>query len=62
MHARNHSDVSAAVLIGGFMWYVIQTSTGREEKIKQECEQRISKDVLSHCVLPLYEEKIKYKG
>ena len=44
------------------MWYVIQTSTGREEKIKQECEQRISKDVLSHCVLPLYEEKIKYKG
>ncbi len=37
------------------MWYVIQTSTGREEKIKQECEQRISKDVLSHCVLPLYE-------
>ena len=31
-------------------------------KIKQECEQRISKDVLSHCVLPLYEEKIKYKG
>ena len=62
MHARNHSDVSAAVLMGGFMWYVIQTSTGREEKIKQECEQRISKDVLSHCVLPLYEEKIKYKG
>ena len=44
------------------MWYVIQTSTGMEEKIKQECEQRISKDVLSHCVLPLYEEKIKYKG
>ena len=44
------------------MWYVIQTSTGREEKIKQECEQRISKDVLSHCVLPLYEEKVKYKG
>lgn len=44
------------------MWYVIQMSTGREEKIKQECEQRISKDVLSHCVLPLYEEKIKYKG
>ena len=44
------------------MWYVIQTSTGREEKIKQECEQRISKDVLSHCVLPLYEEKIKSRS
>ncbi len=44
------------------MWYVIQTSTGRKEKIKLECEQRISKDILSHCVLPLYEEKIKYKG
>ncbi len=44
------------------MWYVIQTSTGKEEKIKLECEQRISKEILSHCVLPLYEEKIKYKG
>lgn len=44
------------------MWYVIQTSTGKEEKIKQECEQRISKDVLSRCVLPMYEEKTRYKG
>ena len=44
------------------MWYVIQTSTGKEEKIRQECEARISKEILSHCVLPLYEEKIRYKG
>ncbi len=44
------------------MWYVIQTGSGQEEKIKLECERLISGEILQRCVLPMYEEKIKYKG
>lgn len=44
------------------MWYVIQTGSAQEEKIKLECERLITGDALLRCVLPLYEEKIKYKG
>ena len=44
------------------MWYVIQTSSGKEEKVRQECEKRISKEALSCCALPLYEQKVHYKG
>lgn len=47
---------------GGNMWYVIQTGSGQEEKIKLECERLISEKTLQRCVLPMYEEKIKYKG
>ncbi len=61
MHARNHLDVSAAVFNGRFYVVCHSDEHWKGRKDKAECEQRISKDVLSHCVLPLYEEKIKYK-
>ncbi len=44
------------------MWYVIQTGKAQEEKIKLECERLIPEDVLQRCILPMYEEKVRYNG
>lgn len=44
------------------MWYVIQTFTGKEEKIKEMCMRQISEEVLEKCFIPYYEEMKKYLG
>lgn len=44
------------------MWYVIQVFTGKEEKMKEMCESEISREVLTECFIPYYEEMKKYLG
>ena len=38
-------------------WYVIQTLSAHESRIKLMCEERIHKDILKKCVMPVCEEK-----
>ena len=44
------------------MWYVVQVRTGSEEKIRLQCQQNISGDVLERCFIPYYEEKKRIRG
>jgi transcriptional antiterminator NusG len=44
------------------MWYVIQVYTGSEDKIRLQCQKRISQEILTDCFLPYYEEKRKIQG
>ena len=44
------------------MWYVIQTKTGKEQKIKQLIEQRLSPEIYEDCRIIYYESKRKYQG
>lgn len=44
------------------MWYVMQVATGREHRIKAQCETRIPGDVLGRCFIPMYESKKKRDG
>ena len=44
------------------MWYVIQVQSGREEKIKTECEKIISKQTLTKCFIPYIEKMRRYEG
>ncbi len=44
------------------MWYVMQVSTGSEEKIRIQCECHIDDVVLQSCFIPHYEEKRKIDG
>lgn len=43
-------------------WYVIQTALAKEAAVRRECEKQISETILERCILPVYEEKIKYDG
>ena len=38
-------------------WYVIQTLSAHESRIKLMCEERIHKDILKKYVMPVCEEK-----
>ncbi|MBR3241688.1 MAG: antiterminator LoaP [Parasporobacterium sp.] len=44
------------------MWYVIQTQTGKELKVKQKIEMRLSPEVYEDCRIIYYETKRKYEG
>ncbi len=44
------------------MWYVIQVKSGTEENIRIQCEKNISREILSRCFVPHYEEKRKFSG
>lgn len=43
-------------------WYVIQVRSKAEEKIKQKCEQLISKRILSECFIPKNKRLKRIKG
>ena len=44
------------------MWYVIQTQTGKEEKIKQLIEARVPGEFYEDVRIIYYESKRKYEG
>lgn len=44
------------------MWYVLWTTTGKEENVKKEIEKRISEDVLQRCFVPYRKERRKQDG
>ena len=44
------------------MWYVIQTRTGQENKIRKSILDTISPDVCKDCRIIYYETKRKYQG
>ncbi len=44
------------------MWYVIQTRTGQERKIKTIIEKTFSPEVYKDCKIIYYEVKRRYKG
>ena len=44
------------------MWYVVQVSTGAEERIRLQCEKKIDKSILEECFIPRYEEKKRFRG
>lgn len=44
------------------MWYVLQTRTGTEEKIRMQCQKHISEEVLERCFIPYYEEQKHIRG
>ena len=43
------------------MWYVVQVSTGAEERIRLQCEKKIDKFPMEQCFIPLYEEKKHFR-
>lgn len=43
--------------MGKESWYVIQTLSAHESRVKLMCEERIHKDIKKKCVMPMYEEK-----
>lgn len=43
-------------------WYVIQTLSAHESRIKLMCEECIHKDILKKCVMPVCEEKKRFNG
>ena len=44
------------------MWYVVQVSTGAEERIRLQCEKKIDKSIMEECFIPQYEEKKHFRG
>ena len=44
------------------MWYVVQVSTGAEERIRLQCEKKIDKSIMEECFIPKYEEKKHFRG
>ena len=44
------------------MWYVVQVSTGAEERTRLRCEKRIDRSILDECFIPMYEEKKHFRG
>lgn len=49
-------------LKGGYMWYVIWTITGREEKLRQEITGRLPEQLFSKCRIPCRMESRKKDG
>lgn len=47
---------------GGHMWYVVQTTSGKEENIKIQCETYLPAGLVEKYVIPLYEEKRRFHG
>lgn len=44
------------------MWYVIQTLSGGEDAVQQECMAKIDPKILESSMIFYYEEKIRYAG
>ena len=44
------------------MWYVIQTTSGKEENIKIQCETYLPAGLVEKYVIPLYEERRRFHG
>ena len=44
------------------MWYVIQTMTGREERLKKEIENMVPGELYERVVVPYSEGKRRYEG
>ena len=44
------------------MWYVVQVSTGAEERTRLQCEKKIDRSILEECFIPMYEEKKHFRG
>lgn len=44
------------------MWYVVQVSTGAEERIRLQFEKKIDKSIMEECFIPQYEEKKHFRG
>ena len=44
------------------MWYVIQTTSGKEENIKIQCETYLPAGLVEKYVIPFYEEKRRFQG
>ena len=44
------------------MWYVLQVRAGTEEKIRCQCQQLISRDILERCFIPHYQQKKRFQG
>ena len=42
------------------MWYVVQVSTGAEERIRLQCEKKIDKSIMEECFIP--QKKILFPG
>lgn len=49
-------------LMGIDVWYVIQVTTGREQKAADSILKVVSHDVLQECFFPQYTTEIKVKG
>lgn len=44
------------------MWYVVQTTSGKEENIKLQCETYLPDGLVKKYVIPLYEEQRRFHG
>lgn len=44
------------------MWYVVQTTSGKEENIKIQCETYLPAGLVEKYVIPLYEERRRFHG
>jgi transcription antitermination factor NusG len=53
-HAKTRKEV--------FMWYVLQVTSGQEEKMQNLCEVYIDPCILDGCFCPKYEASKKIKG
>ena len=44
------------------MWCVVQVRQGEEESVRQQCQEKLSSDLVKNCYVFYYEEKKHIRG